>query len=98
MSAEQPQEKATSRPRRAMARVQRRPAEAAGATGSLAGVLIALAAGDRVAIATAVAGLIPAVWTFCRSNGGVVGVVRKVLFGDSGGASSGAAAAATEVA
>jgi hypothetical protein len=87
MSNTQPEEKATSRRSRAAAKVKRRPAEIAGATGSLAGVVIAIAAGDQVAIGTAVAGLVPAAWTFCKLNGGIVGVIKIILFGrgDDGG-------------
>lgn len=80
--------------------VRNRPAETAGATISLAsGLIVGLLTHDEVAAATSAAGLVPAAWTFFRLNGGVVGVLRNLLFGD-GRDDTGpdAAAAATEAA
>ena len=60
------------------------PAETAGATGSLAGFLVALAVGDGVAIATSLAGIIPAAWTWWKAGGGLDGFLEKFKDGDGG--------------
>jgi hypothetical protein len=75
-----------SRRRRAVAKCKRRPAETAGATGSLAGFLVALAVGDGVAIATSLAGIIPAAWTWWKAGGGLEGFLEKFKDGDGGSA------------
>jgi hypothetical protein len=60
--------------KRAHGKAKQRPAEAAGATGSLAGFVAAVALGERTAIVTAAAGLLPAIWTFWRDNEGWTGI------------------------
>lgn len=59
----------------------RRPAETAGVGGGGVAVLVAAAGGSagQVAVVAAVAGLLPAVVTALRVNGGVRGIWRLVV-------------------
>jgi hypothetical protein len=66
--------------KKAHCKVKQRPAETAGATGSLAGFVAAVALGEWTAIATAAAGLLPAIWTFWRENEGWTSI-KQILKG-----------------
>ena len=62
--------------------VRRRPAESSAAAGGLAGLAVAITAGDTVTVAVAVLGFLPACVTYLVANGGVRGVALK-LWGTS---------------
>jgi len=67
-----------------MKKIKGRPAESAGVAGAVAG-LIGLAAGlpsEAVAYAAIVFAALPAVVTWVVSAGGVVGLARRVLYGE----------------
>ena len=70
-----------SRSRRVVTKVQKRPAETAGASGSVAGLITALILGNRLAAATAAAGVLPAIWTFWKANCGWEGIKNIVRYG-----------------
>jgi len=71
-----------SRVRHVAKKVSQRPVETAGASGSLAGLITAISLGNWLAAGTAAVGLLPAVWTFWKVNGGYNGIVRRIKFGD----------------
>jgi hypothetical protein len=64
---------------RAHQTLRRRPAESVAAGGGLAGLAVALTAGDRVTVIVALIGFVPAVVSFVVENGGVRGLVGKLM-------------------
>lgn len=56
--------------------------ETAGASGSLAGLITAISLHNWLAAGTAVVGMLPAIWTFWKVNGGWNGIVKRIKFGD----------------
>jgi hypothetical protein len=65
------------------AMVRRRPAESTAAAGGLAGLAVAIAAGDTVTLTVALLGFLPGCVTYLVANGGVRGFVLK-LWGSPG--------------
>jgi len=63
--------------------VKRRPAESTAAAGGLAGLAVAIAAGDPVTLAVALLGFLPGCVTYLVANGGVRGFAGK-LWGSPG--------------
>jgi ammonia channel protein AmtB len=63
---------------RTRAAARRRPAEVTAASGGLAGVVIALAAGDTVTAMVALIGFIPGAVSFVVERGGVRGLVADL--------------------
>ena len=56
--------------------VRRRPAESTSAAGGIAGIAVALTAGDTTTLIVALLGFVPAAVTLLVENGGVRGVAR----------------------
>ena len=71
-----------SRVRRVAKKASQRPAETAGASGSLAGLITAISLGNWLAAGTAAVGLLPVIWTFWKVNGGWNGIIKRIKFGD----------------
>jgi hypothetical protein len=65
------------KPRR-RAVVRRRPAESTAAAGGVAGLVLALSAGDALTVVVALTGFVPAAVTFLVANGGIRGYARKL--------------------
>ena len=63
--------------------VRRRPAESTAAAGGLAGLAVAITAGDSVTVAVALLGFLPACVTYIVGHGGIRGVVNIFLKGTS---------------
>jgi hypothetical protein len=74
---------AKSRSRRIASRVRQRPAETAGASGSLVGLITAISVGNWLAAGTAAAGMLPVIWTFWKANGGWEGIKERIRCGDN---------------
>jgi hypothetical protein len=59
----------------------------AGVTGdrtasSLAGLITAISLHNWLAAGTAAVGMLPAIWTFWKANGGWTGIMKRIRFGD----------------
>jgi hypothetical protein len=64
---------------RAQQTLRRRPAESVAAGGGLAGLAVALTAGDRVTVIVALIGFVPAVVSFVVAHGGVRGLLHQLM-------------------
>ena len=73
---------AKSRSRRIASKVRQRPAQTAGASGSLVGLITAISLGNWLAVGTAAAGMLPVVWAFWKANGGWEGIKERIRCGD----------------
>ena len=82
MSRRRSDRRSQSRCRRVATSVRRRPAESAGASASLAGLITAISLGNWLAAGTAAMGMLPAIWTFWKVNGGWNGIKKRIQFGD----------------
>lgn len=61
--------------------VKTRPAESVGATGGLAGFVIAVAEHNWTAACIALVGFLPAIVTFLVENGGIKGELKSIWKG-----------------
>jgi hypothetical protein len=59
--------------------IRRRPAESTAAASGVAGLVIALSAGDAMTVAVALIGFVPAAVTFLVAQGGIRGFLRTLL-------------------